>query len=343
MLDQHAGGIAIDGVFRALRDNLMARMDGNTAIQGGGSSITQQVAKNFLLTNEVSMARKIKEALLAMKIERTFSKEKILELYLNEIYLGLGAYGVAAASLLYFDKSVHELTVAEAAYLAALPKAPNNYRPERHEQRAIARRNWVLAEMERNGFITAAQRAEAQAAPLGTVRGPKDSVDNVGGYFMEEVRRTLVERYGIDAEDGPNDPSRYAASPSAKALVRTSPSRTYAAPTPTPGRKISHRPEPMGASWCPWASHPLKSPIRPTLRAFGAHRTKLVPGSGSVRGWAPRACQSCSWRPSATRCRSNSERVERAAGGILVSLVATRTGVSRAGRRNADRASSVCG
>src|SRR4029079_15917362 len=102
----------------------------------GASTITQQVAKNFLLTNELSFARKIKEALLAMKIERTFSKERILELYLNEIYLGMGASGVAAASLLYFDKSVHELSPAEAAYLAALPKAPNNYHPFRQRDRA---------------------------------------------------------------------------------------------------------------------------------------------------------------------------------------------------------------
>src|SRR5919201_760312 len=103
----------------------------------GASTITQQVAKNFLLTNEVSFDRKIKEALLAMRIERTYSKEKILELYVNEIYLGLGAYGVAAASLIYFDKSVHELTLAEAAYLAALPKAPSNLHPFRQRDRAI--------------------------------------------------------------------------------------------------------------------------------------------------------------------------------------------------------------
>ncbi len=93
----------------------------------GASTITQQVAKNFLLTNEVSFSRKIKEALLAMRIERTYSKDKILELYLNEIYLGLGAYGIAAASLVYFDKSVNELTIAEAAYLASLPKAPARF------------------------------------------------------------------------------------------------------------------------------------------------------------------------------------------------------------------------
>src|SRR6202790_4111663 len=121
----------------------------------GASTITQQVAKNFLLTNEASFERKIKEALLALKIERTYSKEKILELYLNEIYLGLGAYGIAAASLLYFDKSVHELTPAEAAYLAALPKGPNNYNPFRRHDEAITRRNYVIERMAEDRYITA--------------------------------------------------------------------------------------------------------------------------------------------------------------------------------------------
>ena len=123
------GGIDFSGIARAA--TLYIQQYGSGRRPQGASTITQQVAKNFLLTNELSFARKIKEALLAMKIERAFSKERILELYLNEIYLGMGAYGVAAASLLYFDKSVHELSVAEAAYLAALPKAPNNYHPFR--------------------------------------------------------------------------------------------------------------------------------------------------------------------------------------------------------------------
>src|SRR5215469_2865777 len=123
----------------------------------GASTITQQVAKNFLLTNEVSVTRKIKEALLALKIERTYTKDKILELYLNEIYLGIGAYGVAAASLLYFDKSVHELTVPEAAYLAALPKGPNNYHPFRRRDEAIARRNYVIDRMVEDRYLTAAE------------------------------------------------------------------------------------------------------------------------------------------------------------------------------------------
>src|ERR1700726_616100 len=138
----------------------------------GASTITQQVAKNFLLTNEVSFQRKIKEALLALKIERTYTKEKILELYLNEIYLGLGAYGVAAASLLYFDKSVHELTVAEAAYLAALPKAPTLLHPFRQRERAIERRNYVIDRMVENGYIKAQDGEKAKKEPLNVSARP---------------------------------------------------------------------------------------------------------------------------------------------------------------------------
>src|SRR5207253_9832653 len=118
------GGLDFGGIMRA--GLIFVQNYGSSRRPQGASTITQQVAKNFLLTNEVSFERKAKEALLALRIERTYSKEKILELYLNEIYLGVGAYGVAAASLLYFDKSVHELTIAEAAYLAGLPKGPNN-------------------------------------------------------------------------------------------------------------------------------------------------------------------------------------------------------------------------
>src|SRR5882724_1518085 len=132
----------------------------------GASTITQQVAKNFLLTNELRFSRKIREALLAMKIERTFSKQKILELYLNEIYLGVGAYGVAAASLLYFDKSVHELTIPEAAYLAALPKGPNNYNPFRKRDEAIARRNYVIDRMLEDGYVKTADADKAKKSPL---------------------------------------------------------------------------------------------------------------------------------------------------------------------------------
>ena len=143
---QHPG-IDVAGIARAAL--LYVQNFGSSRRPQGASTITQQVAKNFLLTNELSITRKIKEALLALRIERTYSKDKILELYLNQIYLGLGAYGIAAASLLYFDKSVHELTIAEAAYLAALPKGPNNYNPFRHHDEAVARRNYVIDRMVR--------------------------------------------------------------------------------------------------------------------------------------------------------------------------------------------------
>src|SRR3954453_7108194 len=158
------GGLDFQGIGRAAL--LFVQNIGTNRRPQGASTITQQVAKNFLLTNEVSFDRKIKEALLALKIERTYSKDKILELYVNEIYLGLGAYGVAAASLIYFDKSVHELTLAEAAYLAALPKAPNNYNPFRQRERATERRNYVLEQMVITGAIKSADAEKAKKEPL---------------------------------------------------------------------------------------------------------------------------------------------------------------------------------
>ncbi|WP_029355458.1 penicillin-binding protein 1A [Bosea sp. 117] len=164
----------------------------------GASTITQQVAKNFLLTNELSIDRKIKEALLALRIERAFSKDRILELYLNEIYLGIGSYGVAAASLLYFDKSVNELSIAEAAYLAALPKGPNNYHPFREREAAIARRNWVIDRMAENGYITAEQAEQAKATDLAVTVRPTGAHIFSAEYFAEEVRREIFERYGED-------------------------------------------------------------------------------------------------------------------------------------------------
>src|SRR5476649_2135066 len=154
------GGLDFTGIARAGVN--FVQNYGSSRRPQGASTITQQVAKNFLLTNEVSFTRKIKEALLAMRIERAYSKDKILELYLNEIYLGLGAYGVAAASLVYFDKSVNELTIAEAAYLAALPKAPSSLHPIRNRERALERRNWVIDQMAQDGFITNVQAEAAK-------------------------------------------------------------------------------------------------------------------------------------------------------------------------------------
>ena len=188
------GGIDFTGIARAAFNYIQNY--GTSRRPQGASTITQQVAKNFLLTNELSLTRKIKEALLALKIERTYSKDKILELYLNEIYLGLGAYGIAAASLVYFDKSVNELTVADAAYLAALPKAPNNYHPFRQRERAIERRNWVIDRMADDGFIKVADAEKAKRAPLGVTTKAAGAHTFSAEYFAEEVRREILERYG---------------------------------------------------------------------------------------------------------------------------------------------------
>ena len=188
------GGIDYTGMARAAV--LYAQNFGSNRRPQGASTITQQVAKNFLLTNEVSFTRKIKEALLAMRLERAYSKEKILELYLNEIYLGLGAYGVAAASLVYFDKSVNELTVAEAAYLAALPKAPSQLHPVKNRDRAIERRNYVIDRLLENGWIKSAEAEKARKDPLQVTGRGNSAHIFAGEYFAEEVRRDIFERYG---------------------------------------------------------------------------------------------------------------------------------------------------
>jgi penicillin-binding protein 1A len=196
-------GLDYPGLIGAVWDYVSKAGTGTRA--RGGSTITQQVAKIFFVGDEYSVTRKIREAFLARRIESALSKEQILELYLNQIYLGRNAYGVQAAARAYFNKDVGQLNLAESAFLAILPKSPSNYDPDRHHERALQRRNFVLAEMLRNGFITPAQHDEAVATPLATVRGSSgDITRNVGGYFMEEVRRTLVERYGAGAERGPN-------------------------------------------------------------------------------------------------------------------------------------------
>jgi penicillin-binding protein 1A len=161
----------------------------------GASTISQQVAKNFLLTNEVSYVRKIQEAILAVRIEKALGKDRVLELYLNEIYLGYGSYGVAAAALNYFNKPLSELIIAEAAYLAALPKGPTNYHPIRRPEAAKGRRDWVVGRMLEEGFITQAAASAAQASPF-EIR-PREETDIViAEYFAEEVRRALVDRFG---------------------------------------------------------------------------------------------------------------------------------------------------
>ncbi|MHA0318226.1 penicillin-binding protein 1A [Sphingomonas melonis] len=169
----------------------------------GGSTITQQVAKNLLIGNEYSPTRKFKEAILAYKIEDTLTKPQILELYLNQIALGRNAFGVEAASHAYFDKELNELDLAQLAYLAILPKGPSNYDPVRHADRALARRNYVLGEMLKNGFITQAQHDQAVSEPLGTILRRTPKYERVGGYFVEEVRRQLIDKFGETERDGP--------------------------------------------------------------------------------------------------------------------------------------------
>src|SRR5579863_5973978 len=161
----------------------------------GASTITQQLVRHFLLTNEVSVSRKIKEALLAYRIENQLSKNRILEIYLNEIYLGAGAYGVTAAADTYFGKTLAQLTPAEAAFLAALPKAPNNYNPQRHPDAARMRRDWVLDSMADQGWLSRADADSAKAQPL-DVRPRAEPIPSDAGYFAEQVRRELVDRFG---------------------------------------------------------------------------------------------------------------------------------------------------
>ena len=134
--------------------------------------------------------------LLAFRIEQAYSKDRILELYVNEIFFGLGAYGIAGAALTYFDKSVNELTVAEAAYLAALPKGPSNYHPFQSTERAIERRNWVIDQMVENGYVTREEGEKAKAEPLGVTPRRKGNYLFAGEYFTEEVRREIIARYG---------------------------------------------------------------------------------------------------------------------------------------------------
>src|SRR5262245_35910778 len=185
-------GIDVFGILRAALNDLR-----NTDRRPqGASTITQQVARNFLLSNELRFSRKIREMVLAMRIDNAFSKDQILELYLNEIFLGENSYGVAAAATNYFGKSLDELTIAQTAFLAGLPKGPANYSPSRHKEAAIARRNYVLQQMYENGYITRQQRDAADAEDLITYNRPFGAVVADVDYFVEEVRRSLFDKYG---------------------------------------------------------------------------------------------------------------------------------------------------
>ena len=195
------GGIDAGGLVGAVFDYVSKLGSGERAV--GGSTITQQVAKNILLTNEYSITRKLKEMLLARRIEGVLTKQEILELYLNEIPLGRRSFGVQAAARAYFDKDVGDLELHEAAFLAILPKAPETYSRAKYADKAMARRNFVLDQMVESDFITPTQASAAKAKPLGLVTQRRErSAD--AGYFLEEVRRQLIEKFGETAEDGEN-------------------------------------------------------------------------------------------------------------------------------------------
>jgi len=188
------GGIDVSGIGRAMFKNVFNVLSGRRL--EGGSTITQQVAKNVLLTSETSLNRKLKEAVLSSRLEATLTKEQILELYLNEIYLGYRSYGVASAAFNYFGKSLDQLTPDEAAFLAALPKGPTNYHPKRYPEAALGRRNWVLGEMADNKWLTDAQLKTALARPLNTRAAPRRAEYADADFFVEEARRRAIALFG---------------------------------------------------------------------------------------------------------------------------------------------------
>lgn len=194
-------GLDYRGIVRGMIiQNLLNKVRGRNRRLIGASTITQQVAKNFLLSSEQRLERKMKEWLLARRIEKTFTKNEILELYLNEIYLGNRAYGVAAAALNYFDKPLDQLTVAEAAYLAAIPKGPSNYHPIRKKEKAIERRNWVIGRMLEDTHIDERTAQEAQASDLGAdIAPPLGAREWATEYFAEQVRKEIAGLYGVEA------------------------------------------------------------------------------------------------------------------------------------------------
>jgi penicillin-binding protein 1A len=188
-------GVDAKGVMRAVVNNIQNIMTSKRL--EGASTITQQVAKNFLLTNEVSIKRKLKEAILAFRIERALSKERILELYLNQIYLGSGAYGVAAASLEYFDKSIKELNYNEAALLAALPKAPSKYNPYRNLQLAKFRRDLVLKNLYDNNFLEQKNYLEFKDQPIQLKKTKKIFLEDAQ-YYIEDVRKNIIDQLSYE-------------------------------------------------------------------------------------------------------------------------------------------------
>ena len=188
-------GVDAKGVVRAIKNNIFNLLYSKRL--EGASTITQQVAKNFLLTNEVSIDRKIKEAILAFRIERVLSKKRILELYLNQIYLGEGSYGIASASLRYFNKPISELNYGEAALLAALPKAPSKYNPYKNKELAKFRRNLVLNNLLDNGFIDQKQHSKLINSKIKLQKRKRIYLED-SRYYVEDVRKDVVDKYGYD-------------------------------------------------------------------------------------------------------------------------------------------------
>ena len=188
-------GVDAKGVLRAIINNISNLLSSRRL--EGASTITQQVAKNFLLTNEVSINRKLKEAILAFRIERALNKERIIELYLNQIYLGEGSYGIASASLQYFDKSISELNYAEAALLAALPKAPSRYNPFKNVELAKYRRNLVLKNLKDNNYINEAELKKFSESDINLKKRKSVYLEN-SNYYVEDIRKLIVDRYGFD-------------------------------------------------------------------------------------------------------------------------------------------------
>ena len=182
--------------FKRILGAFIKNIEAGRVVQGG-STITQQVIKTLLLTPERSLSRKIKEAILAFKLERSLSKEDILHLYLNHIYLGNGAYGIQAAAENYFGKDIKDLTISEVALLAGLPKAPNRYSPYNHSERALERQHYVISQMFRNSFISLDEANEAVNSPI-ILKPKKVDIFNVAPYFAEYVRKYIEENYGYD-------------------------------------------------------------------------------------------------------------------------------------------------
>ncbi|HEY8004215.1 MAG TPA: transglycosylase domain-containing protein, partial [Phenylobacterium sp.] len=193
-------GLDYTGIVRASAKDIINLAQGRRL--ESGSTITQQVAKNILLTNDATIGRKLKEALIAQQLDGALSKERILELYLNEIWLGYRSYGVGAAACNYFGKSITDLDLAQCAYLASLPKGPDNYHPIRHKAQAIQRRNWVLDQMAEAGWITRAQAATAKAEDLVVQAEPTRAKYRDADYFVEEVRRRGLATLGPRLTEG---------------------------------------------------------------------------------------------------------------------------------------------